>query len=87
VQGLYQPDIAKLVGVRRIIQEERGSLPFRFTKENRDLTNVEVNRLTMGEAIEELNTATEEMIRLDPVRYEAIIEFIEERMENAQDDG
>lgn len=87
VNELYSPlDLAKVVGIQRIIDEEKRSLPGRFTKENLDLTNVEVEALAPQKAIEEINTATETMVRFDPVRYVALLDFIELRKPTSQDD-
>jgi len=87
IRELYPPlDLAKVVGIQRFVQEERISLPFRFTEENFRITNSEVEKLTAAEAINELNTATEAKVKFDPMRFIALIELLESRTPSSQDD-
>lgn len=80
---IYAPlDIAKVVGIRRIIEEERVSLPGRFTPENLRLTNIEVDTLSVPKIIQEVNDATDELVRLDPVRFVALLNRLEEHTED-----
>lgn len=74
---LYAPlDTAKAIGVQRIIEEEAVALPGRFSAENLTRAKAEVEKLAVREAIKELNEATEQLVRLDPIRYVALLEHV-----------
>lgn len=87
VAELYPaPDLAKMVGIRRAIEEERKSRPELFTDENRRLTRIETEALPYGSVTREIAEATETMVHFDPIRYLALLERIESHTTTPQDD-
>ncbi|MES2668088.1 MAG: hypothetical protein V4644_00120 [Patescibacteria group bacterium] len=79
-------DLAKAVGIRRAIEQERVSLPLRFSQENFSRANAAIEPLTLSDAIRELNAAEETQVRLDPVRHAVLLELVESRILSSQDD-
>lgn len=81
-------DLAKVVGIRRIVEEERASeiAPYRFGEEKFAEARLEVDALALAKAIGEVNDSTEDMVRLDPVRYIALLDFIEKHTPSSQED-
>lgn len=81
-------DAVKVIGIRRIIAEESSSPigQLRFKGAALIEARESVRKLSVPEAIKEVNTTTDKMVRLDPVRHYALLEFIEERFPTTQDE-
>lgn len=82
-------DLAKAVGIRRTIEEERRSeiAPYRFSAEKIAKARADIeDRFTYSGAIKEVNDSIEDMVRLNPLYYLALLDFIESHASSNQDD-
>lgn len=80
-------DAAKVIGVRRIINEERDSTPpylwgDRKLKEKRD----ELLSFPLFDLIRDVNDSREQDVRRDPIRFHLMLEIIESCLPTSQDD-
>lgn len=81
------PDAAKIVGIHRIVAEERSETPpylwgERKLKEKRDA----LLSLPLFDLIREINESSEQDVRRDPIRFHLMLDIIESCLPTSQDD-
>lgn len=81
------PDAAKMIGIYRIVAEERSTTPpylwsERKLKEKRD----ELLALPLFDLIRDVNNSIELEVRQDPIRFHLMLDIIESCLPTSQDD-